>query len=436
MAVKRWNGTAWEVYAGADLAPVKVTDGRVGKTTFIGATSPTGQVDGDIWIDQDTTTNAVVPTALTTKGDMFAATANAAYTRFAAGNNGESLYADSTTSTGLRWQGDFNTGKNKILNGDFSIWQRGTTATSTSGFLNVTYLADRWTTYYYGGGNTANYTYSRENLPYGDIPGYGGQYFARHAFPAYSSTAYWEWIHKIEDVRTLAGQINTLSFWVRVPSGTPPTISWEVMQNFGTGGSTSVYSYTGFSSTTLTSSWQRMTLPLNIASVAGKTIGAGSYLQIKAYFGPTGSSGSAFTLDITGMQLEQSSVATPFTTNTANPQAELAACQRYYYKSVDMSVVPGSATFSGLVRGGTNASGNRWIGHFSLPVTMRSAPSCIVYNPTTGAAGSMRNEDANTNVTVSGIFGQYQNTITQIDFSPVTSANNVVVGYIVASAEL
>ena len=63
MAVKRWNGTAWEVYAGADLAPVKVTDGRVGKTTFIGATSPVGQVDGDIWIDQDTTTNAVVPTA-------------------------------------------------------------------------------------------------------------------------------------------------------------------------------------------------------------------------------------------------------------------------------------------------------------------------------------------------------------------------------------
>jgi hypothetical protein len=229
----------------------------------------------------------------------------------------------------LRWFA-FNTGKNKILNGDFSIWQRGTTATSTSGFLNVTYLADRWTTYYYGGGNTANYTYSRQNLPYGDIPGYGGQYFARHAFPAYSSTAYWEWIHKIEDVRTLAGQNNNLSFWARVPSGTPLTISWEIMQNFGTGGSESVYSYTGFSSTTLTSNWQRMSLPLSIATVAGKTIGAGSYLQIKAYFGPTGSSGSAFTLDVTGMQLEASSVATPFTTNTANPQAELAACQRYF----------------------------------------------------------------------------------------------------------
>jgi hypothetical protein len=365
MAVKRWNGTAWEVYAGADLAPVKVTDGRVGKTTFIGATSPTGQVDGDIWIDQDTTTNAVVPTALTTKGDIFAATGNAAYTRLAAGNNGESLFADSTTSTGLRWQGDFNTGKNKILNGDFSIWQRGTTATSTSGFLNTTYLADRWTTYYYGGGNTANYTYSRENLPYGDIPGYGGQYFARHAFPAYSSTAYWEWLHKIEDVRTLAGQNNNLSFWARVPSGTPLTISWEIMQNFGTGGSASVYSYTGFSSTTLTSSWQRMSLPLSIATVAGKTIGAGSYLQIKAYFGPTGSSGSAFTLDVTGMQLEASSVATPFTTNTANPQAELAACQRYF------QIINGSG--AGLIGSKNNGTTSYFIA--PLKVNMRSAPS-------------------------------------------------------------
>jgi hypothetical protein len=393
MAVKRWNGTAWEVYAGADLAPVKVTDGRVGKTTFIGDTSPTGQVDGDIWIDQDTTTNAVVPTALTTKGDIFAATGNAAYTRLAAGNNGESLYADSTTSTGLRWQGDFNTGKNKILNGDFSIWQRGTTATSTSGFLNTTYLADRWTTYYYGGGNTANYTYSRENLPYGDIPGYSGQYFARHAFPAYSSTAYWEWLHKIEDVRTLAGQNSNLSFWARVPSGTPLTISWEIMQNFGTGGSASVYSYTGFSSTTLTSNWQRMSLPLSIATVAGKTIGAGSYLQIKAYFGPTGSSGSAFTLDVTGMQLEASSVATPFTTNTANPQAELAACQRYFYR------LQNGASLAPVGNGTMYTSASGYPQH-SLPSVMRAVPTFARSSATGGIFYYLNANSTTTSITL------------------------------------
>lgn len=428
MAVKRWSGTAWEVYAGADVVPVKVTDGRPGKTTFIGATSPTGQVDGDIWIDQDTTTNAVVPTALTTKGDTFVATGNAAYTRLAAGNNGESLFADSSTSTGLRWQGNYVAGKNKIINGDFSIWQRGTSFTSAGTFTADRFYFDK------GGPWTSTPTVSRETFTPGAAPvtGYESQYFYRWTCATagsgqtYNSILY----QKIEDARTFAGQTITISAWVKTDQ--PRNFAFQALREYGSGGSSLEVLVTG-PTLTSTTGWVRYSQTFNIPSVSGKTIGPNSSIWIIL---TAQNLNTAQTYDVWGLQAELGSVATPFTTNTANPQAELAACQRYYYKSVDMSVVPGSATFSGLVRGGTNASGNRWIGHFSLPVTMRAAPSCIVYNPTTGAAGSMRNEDANTNVTVSGIFGQYQNTITQIDFSPVTSANNVVVGYIVASAEL
>jgi len=352
MAVKRWNGTAWEVYAGADLAPVKVTDGRVGKTTFIGATSPTGQVDGDIWIDQDTTTNAVVPTALTTKGDTFVATGNAAYTRLAAGSNGESLFADSSTNTGLRWQGDYNTGKNKIINGDFSIWQRGTTFTFNSA---GGYTADRFNM---SSGTGGVAVISRQTFTPGqtDVPGNPKYYMQiQHTTdggtPANLDT-------RIEDVNTFSGQNATFSFYGKVSSG---TAVWtpRLVQFFGTGGSaTNVITA---SDITLTTLWQRFTVVFPVPSTAGKTIGEGNYLRPDIYRNTTG----VVTYHFANVQFEAGSVATPFTTNTANPQQELAACQRYF------QIMSGSgSTIVGSKNNGT-------LTYFSVPlkVNMRAAPT-------------------------------------------------------------
>jgi hypothetical protein len=365
MAVKRWNGTAWEVYAGADLAPVKVTDGRVGKTTFIGATNPTGQVDGDIWIDQDTTTNAVVPTALTTKGDIFAATGNAAYTRFAAGNNGESLYADSTTSTGLRWQGDFNTGKNKIINGNFGIWQRGTSFTNP--VSDTGFTADRFYPVWNGTGATR--TLSRQTFTPGTAPvaGYESNFFLRYDVSvAGSSNSYNYLATSIEDVRTFAGQTVTLSFWAKASASTSiQTV--QIDQFFGSGGSAVNYNAlsTG-GSFSLTTSWQRFSLTATMASVAGKTIGTGSYLRV---FLALPAFSATFAIDVWGMQLEAGSVATPFTTNTGNQQAELAACQRYFVRL--------NASTTIFIGQGMARSGAPWglFGSVPLPTSMRANPS-------------------------------------------------------------
>jgi hypothetical protein len=320
MAVKRWNGTAWEVYAGADLAPVKVTDGRVGKTTFIGATTPSGMVDGDIWIDQDTATNAVVPTALTAKGDIFAATGNAAYSRLAAGNNGESLYVDSSTNTGLRWQGDFNTGKNKIINGDFSIWQRGTSFTFNSA---GGYTADRFNM---SSGTGGVAVISRQTFTPGqtDVPGNPKYYMQiQHTTdggtPANLDT-------RIEDVNTFSGQNATFSFYGKVSSGTSVWTP-RLVQFFGTGGSAT--NVIMASDITLTTSWQRFIVTFPVPSTSGKTIGEGNYLRPDIYRGTTG----VVTYSFANVQFEAGSVATPFTTATGNQANELAACQRYYEQS-------------------------------------------------------------------------------------------------------
>jgi hypothetical protein len=358
MAVKRWNGTAWEVYAGADLAPVKVTDGRVGKTTFIGATSPTGQVDGDIWIDQDTTTNAVVPTALTTKGDIFAATGNAAYTRFAAGNNGESLYADSTTSTGLRWQGDFNTGKNKVINGDFGIWQRGTSFTNPT---DNTYVCDRFKQ----NGNGSGFTkiWSRQAFTPGTAPvaGYESPFFFRfnQTVAGTGGTNNNIAIYVHEDVRTFAGQTVTLSFWAKADASRVLNLYYG--QEFNNSGTGDQYPY--ISSPTLTTSWTRYTFTFTVASISGKTIGTGFTGNFQLVF--NAANNITQTIDLWGIQLEAGSVATPFTTNTANPQAELAACQRYF----QIMSGPGSGVIGSKNNGTTT--------YFIVPlkVNMRAAPS-------------------------------------------------------------
>jgi hypothetical protein len=104
MAVKRWNGTTWDVYAGADTSPgFAATDGRSGRRTYVGANTPTAPVDGDIWIDQDTATNAIPASAFDAKGDLMVGTGPDTYTRQAVGTDGQVLVADSSQADGVLW---------------------------------------------------------------------------------------------------------------------------------------------------------------------------------------------------------------------------------------------------------------------------------------------------------------------------------------------
>jgi hypothetical protein len=146
---------------------------------------------------------------LTTKGDLY--TYSTDNTRLAVGNNGETLVADSSTSTGLRYQSNFAAGKNKVINGDFGIWQRGTSIA-----IGVTsYWADRWTTFVYGGVPTG--TLTRQTFTPGTAPvsGYEGQFYGRINVTAANSATACNVETRLEDVRTLAGQTATLSFWAK-----------------------------------------------------------------------------------------------------------------------------------------------------------------------------------------------------------------------------
>ena len=84
---------------------------------------------------------------------------------------------------------------------------------------------------------------------------------------------------------------------------------------------------------------------------------------------------SGATLDITGVQLEVGSVATPFEHRSYGD--ELARCQRYYW-----NVVFGDTETNSTIAQGTNWNGS--VGFFTIypPVSMRTSPSLEVSNTT------------------------------------------------------
>ena len=313
------------------------------------------------WVTTDDA-NAIQNTIVDAKGDLIAASANDTPARLAVGNNGETLVADSSTSTGLRYTANFAAGKNKIINGDFSINQRSFTSTTTDN----SYGFDRWQAAFSG----ATATYSSQAFTPGAAPvaGYEGSNFARLAVTVGNDNCRLQ--QKIEDVRTFAGQTVTLSFWAK---GTNPTtagnLTASLVQAFGSGGSSPVTLSQTF---VLTANWTRYSLTFAVGSLSGKTIGTSSALEVKLEQA-TSISTDAWTLDVWGVQLEAGSVATAFQTATGTIQGELAACQRYYQR------IGGNTAYEGVVVGiGASATLSRYL--VPLKVTMRVSPTSIETN--------------------------------------------------------
>jgi hypothetical protein len=255
-------------------------------------------------------------------------------------------------------------GKNKVINGDFSVWQRGTSFTSPS-FAD--YLADRWRNNNYNVAPTT-YSFTRQSFTPGTAPvsGYESAFFARSTITTVGSNAQYDtFSQRVEDVRTFAGQTATLSFWAK--SDSTRTQQIYVGQNFGSGGSgeVTVNNY-GTNNISTTTSWQRFTLTLSIPSISGKTVGTNNFL----YMAIRQASASGSVLDLWGVQWEAGSIATPFQTASGGSiQGELAMCQRYFNRLVSGTLC---AITTAQAIGTTGALGTR-----SFPI-MRTGPTVTV----------------------------------------------------------
>ena len=333
-------------------------------------------------------------------------------------------------------------GVNKIINGDFFINQRNFTS-NTAAFA---YNFDRF--YQSNGGTSGTFTLTPQTFTPGSAPvsGYESRNFLRGITAAgVSNNTYAIFAQNIEDVRTQANQVTTISFYAKAASGTPKMVV-ETEQNFGTGGSPSAVVTTYGGQVTLSTSWARYSVTLAVPSISGKTIGTtanSSCLTINLWT----SAGSDFnartgslglqnnTFDIWGVQVESGSTASPFQTATGTKQGELAACQRYYFRTSGTDAYKPLSFFSYTNSTTTIAT----IAVF--PVQMRTSPTSIEYAGTIQwlqSGGGAVTPSAFTLTTSSTTMANFNGTSTGLTISQFGfyRANNDATAYFAYSAEL
>jgi hypothetical protein len=316
------GGTTGQILSKATNADMDFTwiTNDIGDITAVNVTSPItgGGSSGAVTIAiQDATTSVKGAVQLSdstsTTSSILASTPTATKSAY---DLAASAYAPAFTN-------NLYAGKNKLINGDFNIWQRGTTFTNPT---NGTFTSDRWRS----GFETlepTSYEITRQTFTPGDQPvsGYNSQYFLRGILTTVGTCTKIRIQQRIENVETFANTTITVSFYAKSDSNRTQTVGIE--QLFGSGGSSAVILTEQTINTT--TAWQRFSLQFAVPSISGKTIGTGSSTQISIYQNLTNGN----TLDIWGVQAEAGSVATPFQTASGSIGGELALCQRYYWKN-------------------------------------------------------------------------------------------------------
>lgn len=347
-------------------------------------------------------------------------------------------------------------GRNLIINGDMQIAQR---ATSVTGITSTNYYtADRWRTDVTTAGT---WTQTQDT----DVP--TGQGFANSlkldCTTADASLASGDRIflgQRIEgfNVQSLAkgtptAKSITVSFWVKSnKTGT------YIVELFDSDNSRQIStSYT----ISVADTWEKKTIT-NVGDTTGVLAndnGIGLMVQFWFAAGSNYQSGTLSTtwgtstnanravgqvniadstsnyFNITGVQLETSTVATPFEHLQYGQQ--LALCQRYYEKSYSIDVVPTTNTALGAVTLTVNSTINGYMaGSRPFVVSKRAIPTIIIYSPAgnsgTVADGNTTNFKTGTALQTGTAGFSLQNNSGET-WTPVS---NLIYFHFIASAEL
>jgi hypothetical protein len=191
---------------------------------------------------------------------------------------------------------------NLIINGDFEVWQRGTS------FSAGGYTADRWFSHANDNVSRQNFTLTNPEIP-------SSKHFLRlspNSIGGFHTIQY-----NIENAgESLSGKAVTISFWARSNTSNSYDLTmYTALLN----DQQLVFPNSLFS---LTPTWTKYTGTFNIPITNNSNIHR--YLRWH-----TGVSDNSRGFDLAQVQLEEGTVATPFRRNANSIQGELAACQRY-----------------------------------------------------------------------------------------------------------
>ena len=244
--------------------------------------------------------------------------------------------------------------RNRVINGDFQIWQRGTSQT-TAGYGS----ADRWRLNVSG----ATLTGSQGTFTDGQtaVPGNPKFYLALDVTTGNDNAG---WFHRLEGTHEFANDVYTLSFWAK--SATPRAMTVGA-NSYDSSAATFDETHTTSPSTfTPTSSWQKFTFKVTFSDMS--TLGSFASGDFTAFFITQGSdtSTAAWKLDLALVQFEKGEQATPFEHRSFGD--ELFKCQRYLYR---LEIDSAAVGFINLTGWNTNDA----YGPILYPVEMRAAPT-------------------------------------------------------------
>ena len=258
--------------------------------------------------------------------------------------------------------------RNRLINGNMAADQRNAGATQTiTAAAALAYTVDRFYAYSTGANVTGQQVAGATANQY------------RYRFTGAASVTAIGFAQRIEAINSadLAGTTATLS--VDLANSLLTTVTWtayyaNTTDTFGSLASPTVTSIaTG--TFTVTSTVTRYNAQISIPSAA--TTGLQIVLSVGAQTSGTWTIGS--------VQLEVGTKATPYEMQIYSDQ--LAQCLRYYQKTYDDSVVPGTATRSGLIVSIAYTGAANWGGGFNLQTVMRAAPSISYWD---GAGNASR----------------------------------------------
>ena len=284
---------------------------------------------------------------------------------------------DGTTGTPgwYRYAGGAPLSQNYILNGDMEINQRGLTSTPTARYFEG-YGLDMWKAYLSSD--------HRLSIQTASITGVPVRYAARMGSNTTSSATggLMPFGQKLESKNTipLRGKVVTVSFYIKFSNSTFTASlgdygKFQYRLGYNTSTTDSAFTNPSFDSNisntitngSLPTTWTRISLTGVVPDTANNISITTQFLSTNGY-GYT-STVDALYYDITGVQIEEGPVATPFRRNQENIQAELAACQRYYYRN--------TATASRIYIPGFTGTTTYGLFPVPLPSTMRIAPTSV-----------------------------------------------------------
>jgi hypothetical protein len=365
---------------------------------------------------------------VTTKGDLLVATAADTLARQGVGSNGQVLVADSGVTNGVAWV-DPQTNRNVVINGAMQVAQRGTSATGLNDSNSSYHTADRWRL-----GNIGSLGTWTQSLEADAPTGSGFRNSVKmlcttaDASPAAGDLLLFNNRSEGQNVQqflkgTSSAKPFALSFWVK--ANVTGTYIAELFDNDNTRQVSASYTISA------SATWEKKTitfpadttgafdndnaysLAVNFWLGAGTTYTSGtlnttwaSNTSANRAVGQTNLAAATNNYwQVTGVQLEAGSVATPF--EFEDYSTTLAKCQRYYCRVYAAYLGTGMAfsTTSNIV-------------NVFFPTTMRVAPSAL---ETTGVAANYFQVTSNTGTQVCSAVPTHNNPST--DYCAVTSGS-------------